>query len=456
VLHPFGADLINQPNEALQACISATLLAGLPIVEAENLYIFASVLLNAACAYALAFDVVRDRRLAVLTAITFGGSPYVAARLSGHFHLLSAWVVPLFALCLRRALRKGSVTAAVSAGACVSIAAYSAYDHVLYLAVFALTYTIASPRVRDSFWYAMQALMIVAATSAVLCLPLIVQAFRLVISGRSISQPFFWRAPRGLDALVPVLGNPFHPVYGSAVANLFRTLGLDGIEGVGWIGLVPVIVLVSGRGKWLDREEARRWMFVLVVSAICALSTRAMVGVYLALGMLMALRLASARSATITGLIVLMAFDYLYAPIPLTRLDRPAVYEQLASIDDGGAVIEVPFRMGDGRPLYYATIHGHPVVGGYVHRMPPTVAQAYAVMPVIGNLLRLSNGADAIEERASPGVPFRYLVLDTREASPDLIDYVRSTLDIDLIASDGGKELYAVQGMRPPSLRASR
>ena len=161
---------------------------------------------------------------------------------------------------------------------------------------------------------------------------------------------------------------------------------------------------------------------------------------------------------------MLLALDYLHAPIPLTTLDRPAVYEQLASIQDGGAVIEVPFGIGDGlstgrgdqerRLLYHATIHGHPVVGGYIGRMPPNVAQAYEAMPVIGNLLRLSSAEEAVDEDAPARLPFRYLVLDTEKASAPLLDYVRQTLDMDLITSSQGKQLYAVQGARPPSLRA--
>ena len=125
------------------------------------------------------------------------------------------------------------------------------------------------------------------------------------------------------------------------------------------------------------------------------------------------------------ALLVILALDYLHAPVPLTALDRPAVYEQLATITDNGAVIEVPFGIGDGlstgrgsqdrRLLYHATIHGHPVVGGYIGRMPPNVAQAYEVMPVVGNLLRLSSGEEAIEEESPTSLPFRYLVLDSDE-----------------------------------------
>jgi hypothetical protein len=585
---PFGVDLVNHPHTALQGYISATVLARLTVIEAENLYILISVFLNGACAYALAFDLSRDRRLAVMTGLVFGGSPYIAAHLMGHFDLLTAWVIPLFALFLRRALDSGGILPAIGCGACIAIAAYSAYYHLVYLTVFGLAYTVAAWRAVSSsveprpqtatffsirlvmigllaldavliiiilfgggtsfeiggisvtartvrnpllaawllaaawmltrwrvvvrfrrpdgeqFWRGTQTLMITAATFAVLVLPLIVQAFRLALSGRYVTQTYFWRsAPRGVDALAPLMGHPFHPGYGGVVTWLYQALRLDRIEAIGWIGVVPLVILLMSRGKWLDAEEARRWKIVLIVFVVWALGPyltlagfdtglplpqtlarfvplvenarmpgRAMVCVYLALGVLMALRLGAVgrvapgfSPATVWLLIALLFLDYLHAPIPLTALNRPAVYEQLASIDDTGSVIEVPFGIGDGlttgrgsqdrRVLYHATIHGHPVVGGYIGRMPPGVAQAYEAMPVVGNLLRVSNGEEAVDEPAPPVLPFRYLVLNTNTASAALLDYVRQTLDMDLISSGEGLELYAVQGVKGVDFRAA-
>ena len=149
---PFGVDLINHPHTALQGLISATVLSKLSIIEAENLYVVVSVFLNAASAYALAYDITRQRRLALLAGVAFGDSPYIAAHLFGHFDLLTAWVIPLFALCLRRALAAGPEapairtsgrTAAIGCGLCVTVAAYNAYYHVVYQALFAVAYTLA-------------------------------------------------------------------------------------------------------------------------------------------------------------------------------------------------------------------------------------------------------------------------------------------------------------------------
>jgi hypothetical protein len=561
------------------------------------------VFLNAAAAYALAFEIARRRRLALLAGVAFGGSPYIAAHLFGHFDLLTAWVIPLFALFLRRALltapeKRTGLVAAAACGVCVAIAAYNAYYYVVYLALFAVTYTFAwwteekgavpllqvkgvrplflrrgdSPTAftirllaigalavdlfvmlwiwmtggttlkaggteisihglhnpllvmwllllvwalgrwsvrlgfdRPSpvrFWRGIQALTVTAAVFAVLALPLIVQAFRLAVSGRYVSQVYFWRsAPRGVDVTSFLTGNPFHPIAGGMVSRLYAAFGLNRIEQVAWLGVVPIVVLLTGRGQWLDRHEARRWTIVCGVFVIWALGPflmaggrdlglplpqalarfiplvenarvpgRAMVGVYLSLGILMALRLGrgDVRLPAMFewALIGLLAIDYLNAPMPLTKLDRPAIYQQLAGVPDESAVIEVPFGIGDGlssgmgsqdrRILYYATIHHHPLVGGYIGRMPPGVAEAYAAMPVVGNLLRLSSGQPAEDEPAAPAVPFRYVVLDTATASPELGRYLRETLDMDLIGSSDGRELYAVQGVKPPSLRASR
>ena len=118
----------------------------------------------------------------------------------------------------------------------------------------------------------------------------------------------------------------------------------------------------------------------------------------------------------------------------------------------------MPFGIGDGlstgrgsqerRLLYYATIHGHPVVGGYIGRMPPEVAQAYDAMPVVGNLLRLSNGEDAVRGRRAQSCRFD-ISCSTRHGVGGAARLHAATLDMDVIASGDGKQLYAVQGATP-------
>ena len=139
---PFGVDLVNHPHTALQGFLAATVLARVELVAALNLVILLSVFANFACAYWLTYDIARHRRAATLGAVIFGASPYVSAHLLGHFDLLSAWVLPLFGLCLRRALATEGTRWMIACGVVLALAAYSAYYYVVYLGLMAGAYVI--------------------------------------------------------------------------------------------------------------------------------------------------------------------------------------------------------------------------------------------------------------------------------------------------------------------------
>ena len=94
-------------TRALPALVAATVLKPLSIVAAQNLLLLAYLFANMAAMYALAWTIVDSpsnagvrRRAAILAAVIFGLSPYVAVHLLGHFDLVAAWVLPAFALAL--------------------------------------------------------------------------------------------------------------------------------------------------------------------------------------------------------------------------------------------------------------------------------------------------------------------------------------------------------------------
>jgi hypothetical protein len=92
--------------------------------------------------------------------------------------------------------------------------------------------------------------------------------------------------------------------------------------------------------------------------------------------------------------------------------------------------------------LYYATVHEHPLVGGYIGRMPADAAQRYDQMPVVGTLLRLSDGRpDAAAAVPSGASPCRYFVVHRNALSPALRAYVEQ-LPLDRIGADSERDLY--------------
>jgi hypothetical protein len=575
LFYPFGTTIADHPHTALPALIAATAMAGVSVVTAQNLLLLAYVFLNMTCAYALAWDITRQRRASVLAGILFGLSPYVAVHMLGHFDLVAAWVLPLFALAFRRAVHRGSNAAAVCAGVVFAATAYIAYYYVVYLGFFIAVYLAAwvrwlavvpaprpLPPVADRLRIVSIGVAAVAAGAAAAILvtgggsialasqdlsirtpqnaltvmwigvagwiactwrvvvrqdserpqrlrraialawrvttvfavgasPLLWQAARLVMRGEYVTQEYGWRSiPHGVDLLSPLLGHPLHPLMADASTHAYQSLKLDYVEAIGWIGLVPVALLVLSRSAFRKplNDEVRLWSAIAIAFVIFALGPfltiggfdtglklpeilmrfvpfaanarmpgRAMIGVFMSLAVLLGMLTASAtgwrRSPAVQWLLIgLVAFEYWDAPIRMTSLDRPAVYRALAAAEPG-AVCEAPFGIGDGlsaglgsqdrRVLFYATQHEHPLVGGYIGRMPIAAADWYRKNSFTAALLNLSVADPAplpVELRLDPP-PCRYLIVDRTTSSEALRGFVER-LHADRLASDERRELY--------------
>jgi len=582
LFYPFGTTIADHPHCALPALVAATLLKPLSIITAYNVLLLAFLFANMAAMYALAWTRLESaslgprRRAAVLAAIIFGLSPYVAAHLLGHFDLVAVWLLPAFALALQRAADRASNRAAITAGLVLAAAAYIAYYYVVYLCLFTVAYLAAwalrvnvtrgtaKPGRRAVRWMLLAAaaaaagvgLLIAlteggsieaagivisgrtpqnALTAAWICLlawlaltwrprfawsasspgaarralaitsivavtfaagaaPLFWQAAKLVARGEYVSPSYGWRsAPRGVDLLAPLLGHPLHPVTREASARAYDAIAADRVEAIAWLGIAPIVLLLLTRGARRGVEVARLWRVVAGVFLLWALGPflvvagfdtglklpeilarfvpfvanarmpgRAIVVFYMALALLVAFGVARAAEATawlrrpaVQWLVVaIVAFEYWDAPIALTPLDRPAVYQALAAAP-AGAVCEVPFGIGDGlsvgigsqdrRVLYYATLHEHPLVGGYIGRMPPRARERISAMAVAGRLLNLNRGGWVDGDRELfEAAACRYLVVNRPASTTAELDYV-ARLPADRIASDEARDLYKMR-----------
>jgi len=331
------------------------------------------------------------------------------------------------------------------------------------------------------------------------CAPIIVETARVVWRGEYVSQVYFWRsAPRGIDLIAPLLGHPRHPFTRTITGRAYSAVTVDYIETVAWMGIVPMLLLFWRRRSAALPPDERVWWVVAAVFGVWAagpfltvggfdsglwlpeslaryvpfvanarMPGRAMVGVYLAGAVLLAFRFSRSGgrlgSASRQWLIIAAVLaEFCDVPVPLTALDDPAPYRALAAAPPG-AVCEVPFGIGDGlggagsqdrRVLFSATIHQHPLVGGYIGRMPPGAERRYESMPVVGTLLRLSRRpGELTNDGASSGAPdthelaagpCRYLVVNRGAASDQLQRFVRS-LPVQLMATDASRDVYRLQ-----------
>ncbi len=348
-------------------------------------------------------------------------------------------------------------------------------------------------------------------TTTILLTPLLLHATRIWVEGRYVSQTYFWRsAPAGIDLATLALGSPYHALWGERVRRVYEALHVDAIERCGWIPVSAIILSAVAVAARRGDAVIRQWTLVaaafitwalgpwltvlgyqtplilpatlvrfLPIVANARIPGRAMVVVYLALAMLAAVGLARlmsepSRRRIAWGLVVLVVLECLPARPPFDAPDMPSQYAALKSGDAPGAVCELPLGLRDGfgetgsfdsSVLLHQTMHERPIVGGFLARLPPAVARAYQAMPVIGTLLRLSAGTRLSDERhsLSPGAAASalaaagvgFVILDTRRASPDLIQFVQSGIALSRIGEEDGRIFYEVSTVGIAQLRAA-
>jgi len=163
-------------------------------------------------------------------------------------------------------------------------------------------------------------------------------------------------------------------------------------------------------------------------------------------------------------LFVMLVIECIPARPPLYVPAVPSQYFVLNDRAKKGAVCELPLGLRDGfgetgsldeDVLLHQTIHERPIVGGFVARLPPSIAREYATMPILGSLLQLSSGAKISETDASrspreaaavlAAAGIAFIVLDTRRASPDLIEFVQSKIELRRIGEEDGRVFYEVE-----------
>jgi hypothetical protein len=329
--------------------------------------------------------------------------------------------------------------------------------------------------------------------------PVIWNVGKLLVNGDYVSQQYYWRSsPRGIDLVTLVLGSPFHPLWGAASRAVYTGFGIDPIESVGWLGIVPVALAVFAVQRRRADRNIRLWYAIGCVFFAWSLGThlfiaghnialvmpgaivqfvpilanarmpgRAMVVVYLAMAVLAAVgvsecRKTTARALAMLAIPVLVLADFFVAPLPIASVTCPPIYDAVRTSPKQGTLVELPLGFGDGLGsitpvdnrlmLACQTIHGRPIAGGFVARLSPRVTAAYAADPLLAAWMRLSGAAtfsrfplldpgSAAERLRSDAIAL--VLVDRQSASEPLQRYV-DTLRLINVADDGRHVLYAV------------
>ncbi|MEZ5293389.1 MAG: glycosyltransferase 87 family protein [Vicinamibacterales bacterium] len=356
-------------------------------------------------------------------------------------------------------------------------------------------------------WRAVGLTAAAGAAGVVALSPTLYGAATRVLDGTWVSPPVYWRSsPAGVDLLALIAPNPSHPLVRALVGYELESAPTVFVEYTAAVGLVVLGVIVVA--MWKAGFRDRGWTWTTAIFAALSLGPFVHVGgantyvpgpwaflryvpvvnltrmpgrfavvVALCASVLFALALRAlgdrwpARRRTIMATVAcLLAFELLPAPRPLYSAAVPSVYTIIRDDPRDVRVLELPFGARDGvtsigdfsaRYQFYQTVHGKPLVGGYLSRVSARRFRELAATPTLGSLITLSEGkalteaqTAALAERGPSFMSRRsvgWVVIHRGRASPALVEAATRTFDLELVAEDGETELYRPRGVGGPA-----
>jgi hypothetical protein len=349
------------------------------------------------------------------------------------------------------------------------------------------------------------------AAAVVLLSPALYTLAARSMAGRMVTAPVRWRSSApGVDLVDFVLPNPNHPLTPRAIREFLERQPGHAGENVASLPLVVLAVIVIAwriarfrpdrtwvvvtlafasftvgpflRVAGVETLVPTPWTFLRYVPVLgeARMPSRFSVMVLLGVTAIFASALAAlgrqmpqTRRRMLAIVAALVVFELTALPRPLFSAAVPSVYRTIAADPRDVSVLDLPFGLRDGLVTYgaftpasqfYQTVHGKPIIGGYLSRISAIKLTFYRTDPFLRALLDLSEGQTiAPSERAAAiaAAPaflasshLGYVVIDTAHTSAPLQSLAIDALGLTTVASGDGRVLYEPASTpRPASAR---
>ncbi len=335
--------------------------------------------------------------------------------------------------------------------------------------------------------------------AAILLSPVLYAVARRAVTGTLVSAPVNWRSSApGVDLLGLVVPNPNHPLMPQAVRDWFAAQPNGYADQIASVSYVALIVIAAA---WIVARFRPGWRWPAVAGGFAVLALgpfvrvagvntfvptpwillrylpivgaarmpgRLAVVAMLGLAAVFALalsalthRFARHRRLLLAGVGVALAAELVPVPRPLYSAGIPGIYATIAADPRPIRVLELPFGVRDGlsslgdftaASQFHQTLHGKPLVGGYLSRVSNRHKLSSQRRPVLGALLTLSERrplSDRARDRAQRGAAsflsnaqIGYVVVDTSRASPALRSFAVDALGLVQIGESGKYQLF--------------
>ena len=269
---PFGLDLTGQPVSWVVISVLGAILFFSSPLFCFNILMFISFVLTGLAAFLLIFDLIKNRAIAILTALFFTFSPYHLNKVMefGFFFLGNWLILYVWAIVKVREVNtfKYAIYAAIALGLTIALNPYYGFFAIIMtfgFFIFSLMFnwkdTIgARTRLRDCFSFLKSGAFIflgaafINAPLLILVIrnfnPHITQLTQISASGYIRSFDYlFAQSARPLSYLLPA---STHPVFGDFTKQMFGSIfyGRGPIEQTLYLGWVPMILAFFAFRRW--------------------------------------------------------------------------------------------------------------------------------------------------------------------------------------------------------------
>lgn len=331
-----------------------------------------------------------------------------------------------------------------------------------------------------------------AGACTALLLPMVPEIARAWLGGHSPAAPVYWRSSApGVDLLAFLLPNPVSPLVGGASRTWLQGLPNGFVENTASLPLVALftigLALRSGRyflprfwtvfalasaclslGPFVHIAGVNTyipgpWALVryLPIVGLARMPGRLAVLVVMALAVIFSLAVAwllsSRRRPRVVLVVISAALLLELSPLPrqLYETSIPSVYEVIRRDTRDVPVLELPVGLEDGLTSvgafspaaeFFQTFHEKRIFGGYISRIPPEIVAAQTQDPLLSALFALSDGREPPRDIERPAITSDewpgYVVMETGRTSNPLRQFAIEAFNLELVASDAGRELY--------------
>jgi hypothetical protein len=481
--YPIGVNLHLQTLNASNGVLFAPITALFGPIAAYNIATILAFALAGLGAYALALRVSGHVAGSFLGGLIFTFSPFHLTKLwDGQLEMIALQWIPLYALFLLRAVEDRRIRDTLLAGVFLALIGYTSWYYFLFLAVYSALFAVLwlgfpphkAPRGPVLFH-----LILVGIIGAVLLLPILLPALRSVggAEAASVFDPsdaLDLRTLHSADLIDFWLPSELHPLWGPTVTQL--TTSIHPYIGARNVALGYVALALALIAAFRATRLAWRWCVLAGGALVLALGPVLQVGGqltgillpyvlllnipgaeianrpshFVVITTLMLAPLAALGVATLTTggargsrapgsqapgsrtsvrmweryrphlLFCVLFFELITPPIPLIYPNAHPHYRALAQ--EPGPILIVPAQLESSDPLQAQMVHGRPMVGGFVSRMPayPFVAEVAGVRELwAARGLRPAFGEQAKQELvALNSYGIRRLVVEWQHLKP--------------------------------------